>query len=237
MGAPWLCRWFKPSRGWRVNVLALMWCVHRRRHIDVSGQVSDKSNAALEGELSAMTPYRPGMEKQKKLCGGALGLILRMQTLQDAKWRPLIFTPVPAFTLNHTVWLQVCLSGLTLSENTEFTSYNHHMVRSKRCLSYERGKITPSSMYKLYNPLRPPFPGTFVTRWTTRLQQGVNPLRHVLTDAGNDNFLHTLEHELFNKHEMLKFGKHEEWLAACVPDTLSQQRVVYIHFTNSFDRS
>lgn len=185
MAAPWLCRWFKPSRGWGVNAVALTWCAHRRRRIDVSKQVSDKSNAALEGELSAMTTYRPGMEKQKKkLRGGALGLILRVQTLQDVKWRPLVFTPVPAFTLNHTVWLRVCLSGPTLSENTEFTSYNHHMVRSKRCLLYKRGKITPSSMYKLYKPLTSPLPRHLchsLVTGTTQLQQGVNPLSHVLT--------------------------------------------------------
>lgn len=129
-----------------------------------------------------MTTYRPGMGKQKKLRGGALGLILRVQTLQDVKWKPFVFTPVPAFTLNHTIWLQVCLSGPTLSENIEFTSYNHHMVRSKHCLLYERGKITPSSMYKLYNTPHPsPLPRHLCHSGTTQLQQGVNPLRHVLT--------------------------------------------------------
>lgn len=52
-----------------------------QRHIDVSRQVCDKSNAALEGELSTMTIHGPWKEKTNGgKNGGTLG----------------VFTPVPA---------------------------------------------------------------------------------------------------------------------------------------------
>lgn len=35
----------------QVKDVASMWCVHRSRHIDISRQFSNESNAALEGEL------------------------------------------------------------------------------------------------------------------------------------------------------------------------------------------
>lgn len=45
-----------------VNDLASIFCVYRQRHVDVS----NKSNAALEGELSTKTIYRPQEEKKQK---------------------------------------------------------------------------------------------------------------------------------------------------------------------------
>lgn len=52
------------------------------RHVDVSRQACDKSNAALEGELSTMTVHGPWKEKTNGKNGGTLG----------------VFTPVPAFS-------------------------------------------------------------------------------------------------------------------------------------------
>lgn len=80
VGVPWLCRWFKPSRGSE-------WCIYRQRHIDISRQVSDKSNAALEGELSTMTVHWPWKEKLKKtktVIRGSFGINIGVQTQQVA---------------------------------------------------------------------------------------------------------------------------------------------------------
>ena len=48
-------------------------CIQTEAHIDISRQVSNESNAALEGELSTRTIRRPREEGKKKAKNGNMG--------------------------------------------------------------------------------------------------------------------------------------------------------------------
>lgn len=132
VGVPWLCRWFMPSGAGERRGFNVMWS----RHIDISRQFSNESNAALEGELLSIGE----INVTRRSFGISMGV--QMQHLSFSL-RPQVFTPDPAFTSNHSIWLRCA----PVTEHWARILSLHHIVTTykqrKHCFEYKPRKITP----------------------------------------------------------------------------------------------